>query len=320
MKKVWIDTDPGVDDTFAISMLFEAKDQIDVIGFSTIFGNADVDQTTINTKVLLEAAGKQKLPVTKGSYYPLYVPLDTSPHVHGENGMGDMPLPEPTMKEYDVSAPQAIIDAIYADPHEVTLLLIGPLTNAAIALLLEPNIVNYVKDVVIMGGAVRCPGNITPVAEANFFHDPHAAQIVLRANWPITLVPLDVCDGGMVPQAALEKICSADKPLAPYIAGSLPFFQKFLEQYNIFEKVDFPDALAAAYLLEPEIFTVERSRVFVETEGSCQGQSVEVPRSQWYQDASEKRTFDADQSTGLMDVLFGVDTDKFNELILNLLV
>ena len=174
MKKVWIDTDPGVDDTFAISMLFEAKDQIDVIGFSTIFGNADVDQTTINTKVLLEAAGKQKLPVAKGAYYPLYVPLDTSPHVHGENGMGDMPLPEPTMKEYDVSAPQAIIDAIYADPHEVTLLLIGPLTNAAIALLLEPNIVNYVKDAVIMGGAVRCPEiiHLLPKQTSSTIHMP----------------------------------------------------------------------------------------------------------------------------------------------------
>lgn len=319
MKKVWIDTDPGVDDTFAIAMLLEAKHEIELIGFSTIFGNADVNQTTKNMKVLMEAASLQHLPVAKGAFYPLFAPLDTSPHVHGENGMGNMPLPEPQMEESKQSAPQAMIDAIVANPHQVTLLLIGPLTNAAIALLLEPKITGLVKEVVIMGGAVRCPGNITPTAEANFFHDPHAAQIVLRADWPITLAPLDVCTGGMIRQEVLDKIYAADKPLAPYIEKSLPFFQRFLETYGVYGKVDFPDALAAAYLLEPELFAIERTRVFVETEGSCLGQSVEVPREQWYQDTSDNQKFSADYSTGEMDVLFDVDTEKFNKLVIDLL-
>jgi purine nucleosidase len=319
MKKVWIDTDPGVDDTFAIAMLLEAADQVEVIGFSTIFGNADVDQTTKNMKILLEAAGKQGLPLAKGVFYPLFVPLDTSPHVHGVNGMGDMLLPEPSMEESKTYAPQAIIDVILSNPHEITLLLIGPLTNAAMAVLIEPSIVDFVKEVVIMGGAVRCPGNITPAAEANFFHDPHAAQIVLRAGWPISLAPLDVCAHGMIPQAALDRICTADKALAPYIAGGLPFFQTFLETFGVFGEVDFPDALAAAYLLEPGIFTVERTRIFVETEGSCQGQSVEVTGQQWYQDTTAERKFSADYATGRMDVLFEVNTGKFIELIVDLL-
>lgn len=320
MRKVWIDTDPGVDDTFAIAMLFESAEQIDVIGFSTIFGNADVDQTTSNMKILLEAAGKQDLPVAKGAFFPLFVPLDTSPHVHGENGMGNMPLPEPVMAESELRAAQEIIDVILSNPGEVTLLLIGPLTNAAMAYLMEPAIVDHVREVVIMGGAVRCPGNITPAAEANFFHDPHAAQIVLHAGWPITLAPLDVCAHGMIPQAVLDQICTSDKALSPYIAGGLPFFQTFLEQFGIFGEVDFPDALAAAYLLDPDMFTVERTRVFVETEGSCQSQTVEVTRRQWYQDVSSEREFSADRSTGLMDVMFAVDTNKFNDLIIDLLV
>lgn len=319
MKKVWIDTDPGVDDTFAIAMLFEAVEQIEVIGFSTIFGNVDVDQTTRNMMILVEAAGKQGLPLAKGASYPLCVPLDTSPHVHGINGMGNMPLPEPKMKAMDLRAPQAIINTILQNPHEVTLLLIGPLTNAAMALLLEPAIANLVKEVVIMGGAIRCPGNITPVAEANFFHDPHAAQIVMRATWPIYLAPLDVCAHGMIPQNVLDRICAADKSLSPYIAGGLPFFQNFLKQFGVYDEVDFPDALAAAFLLSPDIFTLESVPVFVETEGSCLGLSSPVPDGKWYQDVNKLRTFVADQSTSLVNVMFDVDTKKFIDMIDNLL-
>jgi purine nucleosidase len=209
VKKIWIDADPGVDDTFALAMLFEAPDKIEVIGVSTVFGNVDVNQTTRNVKILLEAANKAHLPIARGAFEPLVISLDTSPYVHGNNGMGDMPLPTPAMLESPFRAPQAIIKAIQDHPNEITLLLIGPLTNAAMALKLEPSIVELVKEVVIMGGAVRCPGNITPVAEANFYHDPHAAQIVMQAQWPIYLAPLDVCHYGLIPHTLLEKICNA---------------------------------------------------------------------------------------------------------------
>jgi purine nucleosidase len=320
MMKVWIDTDPGVDDTFAMAMLFEAKDQIEVAGVSTIFGNVDVGQTTRNARLLLEAAGKQHLPVARGASYPLVVPLDTSPFVHGENGLGNMPLTEPKMPEASARAPQAIVDVILAHPHEITLLPIGPLTNIAMAYLLEPGIAKLVKEVVIMGGAVRCPGNITPAAEANFFHDPHAAQIVISAGWPVALAGLDVCAYGMIPQKLLDQICSAKKPLSPYIAGALPFFQKFLETFNVFGQVDFPDALAAAYLLAPEIFTVEEIPLFVETEGSCMGQSLPVPAGKWYEDLRANKHFRADDSIAPVKVMFKVDNDKFLDMIEHLLV
>jgi uridine nucleosidase len=212
-----------------------------------------------------------------------------------------------------------MIEMIKAHPQEITLLLIGPLTNAAMALLLEPGIVDLVESVVIMGGAVRCPGNITPAAEANFFHDPHAAQIVMRAGWPIILAPLDICEDGMVPQALLDEICKADKALTPYIAGGLPFFQDFLKNFDIYDKVDFPDAMAAAFLLAPEIFEVEEVPLFVETEGSCMGQSLSVPAGKWYQDLQDKRMFPADRSIAPSKVMFGADYDKFLALVASLL-
>ena len=170
-----------------------------------------------------------------------------------------------------------------------------------------------------MGGAVRCPGNITPAAEANFYHDPHAAQIVMSARWPIYLAPLDVCAYGMVPQLLLDQICCADKPLTPFIAGALPFYQKFLAIYDIYDRVDFPDALAVGYLLEPGIFTVEEVPVFVETEGSCLGQSVEVPSGKWYQDVQDRREFLPHQTISRAKVLFKVDEGAFLDLVAGLL-
>lgn len=319
MKKVWVDADPGVDDTFALAMLFESPDQVEVLGLSSIFGNVEVDQTTRNAKILFEAAGKDHLPIAQGSYQPLVIPLETSPFVHGKNGMGDMVLPTPKMEESPLRGPQAMIKAIQDHPNQVSLLLIGPLTNAAMALMLEPSIVDQVQEVVIMGGAVRYPGNITPAAEANFFHDPHAAQIVMSAPWPITLAPLDVCQYGMIPQSLLDKICAADKPLTPYIAGGLPFFQKFLEIFDIYDRVDFPDALAVGYLLQPEIFTIESTPLFIEAEGSCMGQSVEVPTGKWYQNPKDKRKFLADKTISPANVMFKADERAFLGLVEELL-
>ena len=319
MKKVWVDTDPGVDDTVAIAMLFESQ-EIEIVGISSIFGNATVDMTTKNSKLILEALGKESIPLARGAYYPLQVQLDTSPFVHGENGLGNMPLPEPKMKESPMLAPQAIINMILAHPYEIILLPIGPLTNIAMAYLMEPKIAGLVKEVVIMGGAVHCPGNITPVAEANFFHDPHAAQIVINAGWQITLAGLDVCGtSSMISNALLVKIIAAGKPLSPYIGGALPFYQNFLSKFGIYDKVDFPDTLASAYLLEPEIFTIEKIPLFIETEGSCLGQSVPVQTGKWYQDMKDKKIYKADESISPVNVLVKENSQQYFNLVEKLL-
>ena len=319
MMKIWIDTDPGIDDTVAMAMLFEAKQQVEIVGVSTVFGTAGVDGTTRNAKVLIEAAGMQHLPVARGASYPLGVPLETVAFAHGDNGMGNMTLPDPSMPESPLCAPQAIIDIILAHPHEITLLPIGALTNIAMAYLLEPKIAALVKEVVIMGGAVHCPGNVTPAAESNFYHDPHAAQIVVRAGWPIVLAGLDVCEYGNVPQALLDKICTADKPLTRYISGSLPFFQRFLETIGFSEGAVFPDTLAAGYLLVPEIFTVEEMPLYVETEGTCRGQSLPVPSGKWFEDLEDTRKFSADDNIAPVKVLLKADTKKFLALLEKLL-
>jgi len=319
MKKVWVDTDPGVDDTVALAMLIESPD-IEIVGVSSIFGNVTVDLTTRNAKLILEAVERRDIPIARGAYYPLHIPLDTSPFVHGDNGLGNMPLSEPTMKESDLSAPQAIINMILSNPNEIILMPIGPLTNIAMAYLIEPKIAKLVKEVVIMGGAVHCPGNITPVAEANFFHDPHAAQVVISAGWPIALAGLDVCGlSSMLSNDLLDKIIAADKPLSPFIGGALPFYQNFITQFGIFDKVDFPDALAAAYLLEPGIFQTEDTYLFIETEGSCLGQSVPVPSGKWYEDLNDITHYKADETISSVKVMVKENSQMFFDLVERLL-
>lgn len=318
MKKVWIDTDPGIDDAFAMAMLF-ASPEVEVVGVSTIFGNVTVELTTKNARILLEAAGKTHVPVCRGASFPFGVPLGTSPFVHGNNGLGDMPLPEPSLPESNLRAPQALVDMILANPNEITLLPIGPLTNIAMAYLLEPKISQLVKEVVIMGGAVHCLGNITPTAEANFFHDPHAAQVVISAGWKIFLAGLDVCAYGNVPQTFLDRVCSANTPLAPFIKGSVPFFQAFLTRFGLNDCVNFPDALAAAYILEPQLFSLEKVPLFVETEGSCLGQSIPVPYGRWFEDLNDNTPYKADHYIAPVNVMLKVDTAGFLRLIEKLL-
>ena len=319
MKKVWVDTDPGVDDIVAIAMLFESPD-VEIVGLSTIFGNVTVDLTTKNAKIILEAVGKESIQLARGASLPLNVRLDTSPFVHGDNGLGNMPLPAPRMKEGPLLASQAIINTILSNPNEITLFPIGPLTNIAMAYLMEPKIADLVKEVVIMGGAVHCPGNITPTAEANFFHDPHAAQTVIRAGWPITLAGLDVCgQSSMISNEILKKIITADKPLSRYIDGALPFYQAFVSKFGIYDKVDFPDTLAAAYLLKPDIFTIERTHIFIETEGSCLGQSIPVPAGKWYEDSENKIFYKADETIAPVNVLVKENSQKYFDLVEKLL-
>lgn len=303
----------------AFAMLFEAKKQLELVGVSTVFDNTDVEATTRNAKLLLEAAAMQHVPVARGLSYPLSVPLETGTFVHGDNGMGNIPLPEPSMPESPLYAPHAIIDVILAHPHEITLLPIGPLTNIALVYLLEPKIATLVKELVIMGGAVHCPGNVTPAAEVNFYHDPHAVQIVVRAGWPIVLAGLDVCDYSNVPQALLDKMCAADKPLTRYIAGSVPFFQKFLETIGYSGEVYFPDTLAVGYLLAPEIYKTEEVPLYVEVEGTCRGQSLPVPTGKWFEGLEDTREFSADDNIANVKVLLKADTKKFMALVEKLL-
>jgi uridine nucleosidase len=319
MKKIWIDTDLVGDDVTAIAMLLEARKQVDIAGVSTIGSKTKIDEITRNAKALLEAAGKHKIPVLRGEGYPLGTQFNKEKPKNKMEGMGKETLSGTKMPKSKYSAPQTIVNTIMNNPQKITLLLLGALTNIAKALALEPRIADLVKEVVIMGGAVHCPGNITPAAEANFYHDPLAARIVMGAEWPIVLAGLDVCEYGHVPLSFLDKIYGADKPATPIISSSLIIFQRFLETVGFSDDIYLPDALAAGYLLAPDIFTFEEVPLYVETEGACRGMSIPVARERWFKDEEIAREFNLEQSKKPVKVLLSADTNKFLSLLEDLL-
>lgn len=197
------DTDPGVDDAQAIAIALAHPD-IELLGMTTTYGNVDVTTATHNALLLAELAG-QRIPVAQGAAGPMVKTRFPPPkHIHGDNGLGNIGLPDVQGRAEVISAAQFIVDQINARPGEITLVAVAPLGNLAAALQLDPSIVDRVKQVVVMGGSIREGGNVTPVAEANLFNDPHAGQRVLTAGWPLTMVGLDATHRCVLDSDAME--------------------------------------------------------------------------------------------------------------------
>jgi len=185
--RLLFDGDPGIDDAMAIIFALKS-DNVKLEGITTVGGNVNLDHTTQNALRILEVAGHPEVPVARGVAKPLLRDLESTGEVHGENGLGNVNLSSPRTKEKPIHAVDLIIKTIMDNPGEITLVPVGPLTNIAVAVVKEPRLKGYVKEVVIMGGAVTVAGNITSEAEFNVYADPEAAKIVFHSGMPITLV------------------------------------------------------------------------------------------------------------------------------------
>ncbi len=273
-QKVIIDTDPGVDDTMAIFFALRSP-ELDVIGLTTIFGNVRTDLATTNALRLLEIAGRTDIPVAKGADDPLAGPFKGPvPFVHGDDGQGNVALPAPQTQAIEQTAAAFIIEQIMAAPGEVTLVPLGPLTNIALAVRLEPRIAQNVKEVVLMGGNALCPGNATPAAEANIHNDPEAADVVFGAGWPVTMVGLDVTHKvNLTPEHIARYEASAD-PLARHIARILPHYRAAFEKVNpAMRGIYVHDSSAVAYVIDPALFETKQWPLRVETQGFSRGKT-----------------------------------------------
>jgi len=293
------DTDPGVDDAQAIAIALAHPD-IELLGLTTTFGNVEVETATHNALLLGELAG-QSIPVAQGAAAPLVKPKAPAPaHIHGADGLGNIDLPAVSGKPQPVSAAQFIVDTVNARPGEVTLVAVGPLGNLAAALQLDPGIVDRVKRVVIMGGSIREGGNVTPVAEANLYNDPHAGARVLTAGWPLTLVGLDATHRCVLDPDAMARIAAAQGELGRVLAESYTFYKAFYQQFLGIDGCCPHDSCSLAWLLKPELFTTQRGHLTVVTEGPAMGQTVFAP---------EGRPFITEQwsSTPLVEVCLNAD-------------
>ena len=276
IEKLIIDTDPGIDDALAIACAL-VDPSAEVLALTTIYGNAPLEKTTHNAYRILEALGHQEIPVYTGAHRPLTLPPKDYPSfVHGEDGLGDIPEEDPVTKtnEHSLSAAQYIVDTVNRHPGEITLVPLGPLTNLALALALDPGIAGKVKRVVLMGGNLHVPGNISAAAEANIFCDPHAADQVFAAHWPVTAVGLDVTHTVISTPDYFERLeqrlPSAGKFLHDISRFYLNFYNK---QYGI-NGCHVHDSTAVACALHPEWFTMETGQLRVLTDNVYRGKML----------------------------------------------
>jgi len=281
-KKLLIDTDPGVDDAMAILFALNSP-ELDLVGLTTIYGNVYVEQATENALRILEFAGHGDVPVAQGAAKPLLTPLEgVADFVHGSDGLGETHQPPPKGQAVDQPAAEFIVDAIMANPGQITLMPVGPLTNIAIAVELEPRIVDNVAQVVIMGGAATVNGNVNPAAEANIWGDPHAADIVFGAGWPLTMVGLDVTMQIVMDAAYLDALRDEGGRTAAYIHDITRFYLDFHRQIHGLDGLHTHDPSAVAYAIDPTLFTTISGGMRVLTEGIAAGMTLMDRRGEWY--------------------------------------
>lgn len=267
MHRIILDTDPGIDDAMALFLAL-ASPEIVLEAITTVSGNVDVEQTTRNALTLLQLAGRTEIPVARGCRYPLVrTPVDAA-YVHGQNGLGDIDLPPPQIQPVSQHAVDLIIEKVLQHPGEITLVPIGPLTNIALALRKEPRLAQLVREVVIMGGALRVPGNITPGAEFNIYADPHAAQIVFQAGWSMRLVSLDVTTVASLRREVVEEFTRNGGMVKRCIQQMLGYyFEHFSPRYNL-PTFQMHDPLCLAAVFQPDLITWEAAYVDVELNGT----------------------------------------------------
>lgn len=279
MENLILDCDPGHDDAVAI-LLAAGNPRLNLLGITTVAGNQTLQKVTRNALAVCAQAGI-RVPVAAGAAGPLVRPQLTAGEIHGTSGLDGPVLPEPAFELDPRPAAQFIVDTVMAQPPAtVHLVPIGPLTNIAMAIRLEPRIVERVKSLVLMGGAVAVHGR-TPVTEFNIQADPEAAAAVFEACWPITMVPLDLTYQALATDEVLARIGAVGGELGQFVVEMLTFFGEQYRRERGLPAAPVHDPCAVARLIDPAVFTTRPAFVAVELTGTWTwGQTVTDYRGQ----------------------------------------
>ena len=265
-RKIIIDCDPGQDDAVMLLLALACPDVFDILGITTVAGNAPLDLTQRNARIMCELAGRTDIPVYAGCEKPMRHELITAENVHGKTGIDGVDIYDPAMPLQDQHAVDFIIESLLkADDNSVTLVPTGPLTNIGQAISQQKEILHKIKEIVLMGGAMREGGNTTPSAEFNILEDPDAAQIVMHCGRPLTIVPLDVTHQVLVSRERLEQIRSLNSSVGNAIIGMMEFFNRFDSEKYGSDGAPLHDPCTIAYLLKPELFKGKMCNVEIET-------------------------------------------------------
>ncbi len=299
--RIWIDCDPGLDDATALLMALGAKDQMTVEGISTIAGNVGLDRVTRNALAVTALAGRSDIPVHAGCPRPLMLPGIEAAHVHGDDGLGGVTLPDPMRAASPLHAIEAIDGFCRRgiQGEKGILVLIGPMTNAALAIVRAPEILSGLSRIVFMGGVIQGPGNAASAAEFNIAADPHAARIVLSSPVPKVMLGLDVTRRLPVTNGHIAAIRSIGTPPATVLADILDAYALRVKRPALH------DPATIGWLLAPDIFTGRIGRVIINCD---HGPSLGRSHATW---ESPKELMEE----GLTEVMMDVDADAFHELL-----
>ena len=265
-RPIIIDCDPGQDDAVALFLAMASPDELDLLGITAVAGNVPLALTERNTRMMCDVANSSA-PVFAGCAQPMVRDAISAEYIHGETGINGIDVFEPKTPLQEKHAVDFIIDTLLAkDKVPVTLVPTGPLTNIATAIQRSPEILPYIEEIVIMGGAMREGGNRTPSAEFNILVDPHAADIVLNCGRPITLMGLDITHKVLSTEERVARIGELNNPVADATVGMLSFFHRYDTEKYSSQGTPLHDPCTVAYLLQPELFKTKHCNVSVETE------------------------------------------------------
>ena len=297
-RKIVIDTDPGIDDTIALTAAINSGLNIELV--TTVFGNVNLEQTTINALRILEFLGKD-IPVAKGVPRALFFdPGIDGSHVHGVDGLGGYPMTYPKTKVVDQVAVEAIKDLIEKSEENITLVALGALTNIALFIKIYPHLLDKIEEIVVMGGSLGA-GNVNSAAEFNTFKDPHAAKIVFDSSVKVTVFGLDVTRFCLVSSQKLEE----NKNKSKISSMAREILKGYIEENN---ELMMHDSAPIAYLVHPEIFDIEDKYIDVSTDERAPGTLVS---GFWTKEKDKKPN---------VRFAVNVDSKKFEEWLLANLV
>lgn len=305
VKKIILDCDPGHDDALALTMAV-ASPKIELLAVTTSAGNQTPDKTLNNAMRMLTLLHREDIPVAQGNQTPLVKPLETAPEVHGKTGLDGADLPEPDFAVQEIPAIELITKTLRESSDKVTLVVTGPMTNAALFLRVYPDLAKEkIDQIVFMGGAMGL-GNWRPSVEFNIFVDPEAAKIVMNFGIPLVMAPLNVTHKAQILKNEIEEIGKINNPVAHAFYGLLNFFEQYHENPK-WELKGAPlhDPCTIAWLIDPEMFETDWMNVDVETQGDLtRGETV----CDYYLLTGKPAN---------TEVLLGIDREKFIKLIMD---
>jgi len=299
-NQIILSCDPGIDDALAIVFLSKLNS---LKAIWTTMGNNTLQNCTNNAVKVLDLLEERQIPIIQGADQPLSGPIDLIAGVHGKDGLGDTDLPLPDLSDFNWESIDFITSNLIENPHKITLVSTAPLMNLAILFQSTPKeTLSLFKEIIIMGGAINTPGNVTPYAEFNIFCDPQAAKIVFSSGIPMTLVGLDVSHKAIMTESQIQLLKAKSTPLTNFLAQIVRFYANFHKGLN---GCYLHDPLAAAVALDSSLVKKKSFRIEVVVDDPVkEGQTIALK----------------DAKNANISVCFELKTEKFLNFFMDTLL